>query len=200
MKKHYIRHRFGELTIIVLGEFFIKVISSASEREVYLVTMIYFILLLSISTGLWWLYFDHQEHSTLAKQQTRMEIWVYIHYPLLAGITAYGVVGTKILALVPGEALSDPKRWIFCGALAVAVACTAVIEWTAREDSGAMSRPPQILLRIFGALVLLALAFFGAGLAVPLFVALVAGMIVIPVAFDISRRLRNPVTGQEVNP
>jgi len=45
MKKHYMRHRFGELTIIVLGEFFIKVITSASDRDIYLVTMLYFILL-----------------------------------------------------------------------------------------------------------------------------------------------------------
>jgi len=196
MKKHYMRHRFGELTIIVLGEFFIKVISSASERDVYLVTMLYFILLLSISTGLWWLYFDHQEHSALAKRRSRMEIWVYIHYPLLAAITAYGVVGNKIIALIPGEALSDPKRWLICGALAVAVTCTAVIEWTAREGTGAMTRQPQILPRLLGALVLIALALWGGGLSAPLFVALLASVIIILVVFDISRRLQNPVIAQ----
>ena len=177
----------------MLGEFFIKVISSASEREFYLVTMFYFILLLSISTSLWWLYFDHQEHSVLAKKRSRMEIWIYIHYPLLAAITAYGVIGNKIIALIPGEALSDPKRWLFCGALAVAVASTAVIEWAAREEDDAMSRAPQVLLRGLGALVLIVLAIFGAGLAVPIFVALVASVIVVLVVFDISWRLRNPV-------
>jgi low temperature requirement protein LtrA len=177
----------------VLGEFFIKVINSASDREVYLLTLFYFVLILSISTGLWWLYFDHQEHSALAKKRSHMEIWIYIHYPLLAAITAYGVIGNKIIALVPGEALSDPQRWLFCGALAVAVASTAVIEWVAREEGGAMSRVPQVLLRSLGALVLIVLAIFGAGLAVPLFVALVASVIVALVAFDISCRLRNPV-------
>ena len=193
MKKHYMRHRFGELTIIVLGEFFIKVISSASERDVYPLTLFYFVLILSISTGLWWLYFDHQEHSTLSKRRIHMEIWVYIHYPLLAAITAYGVIGNKIIALIPGEALSDPKRWLFCGAMAVAIASTAVIEWAAREKEEAMSRPPQIQLRAIGAVVLIALATFGAGLAVPLFVTLVSLVIIILVAFDISWRLRNPL-------
>lgn len=155
MKTHYMRHRFGELTIIVLGEFFIKVITHASEREVYPLTTLYFILLLSISTGLWWLYFDHQEHSALAKRRSRMEIWVYIHYPLLAAITAYGVVGNKVMSMIPGEALSDDKRWLICTALATAIACIAVIQWAAREKAGAMSRPPQTyrhdkIVRSFG--------------------------------------------------
>jgi low temperature requirement protein LtrA len=194
MKKDYMRHRFGELTIIVLGEFFIKVITSASEREVYLVTMLNFFLLLSISTGLWWLYFDHQEHSTLGKRKSRMEIWVYIHYPLLAAITAYGVLGKKVMELIPGEAFSDHKRLLFCGALAIAIACTAVIEWAAREKTGAMSRRSQAFIRMMGAIVLLLLAYLGEGLGAPLFVAIVAGVIIILVGLDISWRRRNPVT------
>ena len=199
MKKHYMRHRFGELTIIVLGELFIKVITSASERDVYLVSMLYFILLLSISTSLWWLYFDHQEHSTLAKRRSRMEIWIYIHYPLLAAITAYGVVGNKVMALIPGEGLSDPKRWLFCVALAVAVACTAVIEWTAREKPGDMAHRPQILMRLLGALILLALAVLGGGLSAPVLVATAAGIVIVLVGLDISWRLRNPVAVQVEN-
>lgn len=192
-RKHYMRHRFGELTIIVLGEFFIKVITSASDREIYPVTLLFFILMLGISTSLWWLYFDHQEHSALSKQRSRLETWIYIHYPLLAAITAYGVVGTKIMALIPGEALSDPKRWLFCGALAVAVASTAVIEWAAHEKTEAMSRSPQIYPRLFGALLLLLLAFFGGGLSVPLLVIITASIVIALVGLDISGRLKNPV-------
>jgi low temperature requirement protein LtrA len=196
MKEDYMRHRFGELTIIVLGEFFIKVITTASEREVYLVTLLYFFLLLSISMSLWWLYFDHQEHSALAKRPSRSEIWIYIHYPLLAAITAYGVVGSKVMALIPGEAMSDPRRWLFCGALATALACTAVIEWALREKAGAMSRRPQTLNRTLGAIVLILLAYFGGGLGVPLLVAIIAVINIILVGLDISGRLRNPVTAQ----
>ena len=196
MKEQYMRHRFGELTIIVLGEFFIKVITNASERQVYLVTLLYFFLLLSISISLWWLYFDHLEHSALAKRRSLMELWIYIHYPLLAAITAYGVIGSKVMALAPGEAISDPKRWLFCGALATAIACTAVIEWAMRERSGALSRRPQILIRILGAIVLIVLALVGGGLSVPLFVAIVAVIIIILVGFDISWRVRYPVTAQ----
>ena len=197
MKKHYMRHRFGELTIIILGELFIKVITNASEREVFPVTLVYFILLLSISSSLWWLYFDHQEHAVLSKQRSKVEGWVYIHYPLLAAITAYGVVGNKLMALVPGETLSDPKRILFCGALALAVASTAVIEWATAEQSGSMSRQPQISFRLIGALILIALAIWGGGLGAPALAGIVAIIIVILVGLDITWRLRNPVTMQE---
>jgi low temperature requirement protein LtrA len=190
MKKHYMRHRFGELTIIVLGEFFIKVITHASERELYITTIWYFLLLLGVSSGLWWLYFDHQEHSALSKRRSRMESWIYIHYPLLAAITAYGVVGNKVIELIPGEALSDPKRWLFCGALALAVACTSIIEWAAREQPGAMARGPQIMMRLLGALALLALAVLGGGLSTPLLIAVVVAIIIVLVFLDITWRLR----------
>lgn len=196
MKRHYMRHRFGELTIIVLGEFFIKVITSASNREVFPVTMLYYVLLLSISTSLWWLYFDHQEHSSLSKQRSKMEIWVYIHFPLLAAITAYGVVGNKIIALIPGEALSDPKRLLLLMALAAAVACTAVIEWAVREGSGEMSRRPQTAIRLLGALALIALALLGDGLTAPILVAAAAGIVILLVGLDVSWRLRKPVGTQ----
>ena len=119
-KHHYMMHRFGELTIIVLGEFFIKLATTTELRELSGANLYFGLCLLGISVSIWWLYFDHQEHSAIAKRRSRMEIWIYIHYPLLAAITAYGVVGNKIIALIPGEALSDPKRWLFCGALAAA--------------------------------------------------------------------------------
>jgi low temperature requirement protein LtrA len=158
--------------------------------------MLYFILLLSISTGLWWLYFDHQEHSALSKRRSRMEIWIYVHYPLLAAITAYGVIGNKVMSLIPGESLSDSKRWIFCIALAFAIACTGVIDWAAREKAGAMSRPSQILTRILGAVVLILLAMLGGGMSTPLFITFVASVILILVGLDISQRMRNPMTPQ----
>ena len=54
-----------------------------------------------------------------------------------------------------------------------------------------MNRQSQILQRSIGAIVL---AVIGAGLSAPVFVAIVAGVIILLVAFDISWRLRNPVT------
>ena len=64
-------HRFGELTIIVLGEFFIKLVTSSAGRELAPVNYFIGAGLLSISVSLWWLYFDHLEHANLAQAGTR---------------------------------------------------------------------------------------------------------------------------------
>jgi low temperature requirement protein LtrA len=192
VKAYYMVDRFGELTIIVLGEFFIKIVTSAHEREFSWVTPIYFASLLSISASLWWLYFDHLDHSALASLPQRMKGWVYTHYPLLLAITAYGVVGKKVLALTPGEALSDEKRWILCTALALALVSIALVEHIAKEVPEAMSRPPQVLVRLVGAVVLLALAAFGGGLSPVVLIPLVAITLIAMVVIDISARMSNP--------
>jgi low temperature requirement protein LtrA len=62
LKHHYMLHRFGELTIIVLGEFFIKLITSSSGLELQSFNFYMGICLLLISVSLWWLYFDHTDH------------------------------------------------------------------------------------------------------------------------------------------
>lgn len=193
IKAHYMVDRFGELTIIVLGEFFIKIVTSASDREVSGVTLIYFASLLGVSASLWWLYFDHLDHSALASLPGRIKSWVYTHYPLWLAITVYGVVGKKILALTPGEALSDEKRWVLCGMLALALLCTALIEMIARERGGAMSRPPQTLIRLSGAAVLLLLGAFGAVLSPVALIPLVAVTMMTMVGFDVRGRMSNPL-------
>jgi len=128
VKSHYVLDRFGELTIIVLGEFFLKAALGAAERESYLLTSFYGLGLLVISVGIWWLYFDHLDHSSLTGVNARSRFWIDLHYPFLAALAAYGVAGTKVLALTPGEALADEKRLLLCGALAVVLLADAGLE------------------------------------------------------------------------
>ncbi len=192
VKAHYVLDRFGELTIIVLGEFFLKAALGAAERESYRLTTLYGLALLGISVGLWWLYFDHLEHSTLAKGRARRRVWIDLHYPLLAAIAAYGVAGTKVLALAPGEALADEKRLLLTGALAVALLAGAGLEWAAPEKEEAMARYPQIWVRIGGAAILVALAALGGGLSAPLLVTSIALVIGALVAADVYARVARP--------
>ena len=76
VKSHYVLDRFGELTIIVLGEFFLKAALGAAERESYLLTSFYGLGLLVISVGIWWLYFDHLDHSSLTGGNARSRFWI----------------------------------------------------------------------------------------------------------------------------
>jgi low temperature requirement protein LtrA len=192
IKHHFTLHRFGGLTIIVLGEFFIKLVTSSTGRELVTVNYIIGACLLGLSVSLWWLYFDHLEHASLAKAGSRVGVWIYSHYPFLAAITAYGVVGNKIFAAPPGQPLDDTMRLLFTTALATAVMAYGVIEWAGKEKDEPLSRSPQPWIRLGGAAVLLALGFLGGRLNVGWLVTLVVAVLLIQVGLDVYVRLQRP--------
>jgi low temperature requirement protein LtrA len=200
VKPHYVLDRFGELTIIVLGEFFLKAALGAAERESYLLSTFYGVSLLGVSVGLWWLYFDHLDHSRLTGPGARHRLWIDLHYPFLAAVAAYGVAGTKVLALVPGEALADEKRLLLCGALAVALLAGAGLEWTAPERKEPRARKPQIWIRVAAAAFLAVLALVGGTMSTPLLVILVALTLAVLVAVDLYARVKRPLVESVVVP
>jgi len=191
LKRHYMLHRFGELTIIVLGEFFIKLIASSSGTTIQPFNFYLAACMLMISLSMWWLYFDHTDHVQLNIEQAKPVYWIYTHYFLLAAITAYGVVGTKVFAYTPGHVLSRDKVLLFCIALAIAVVALGIIDWASPEGNGRLSRKPHLHIRIVAALVLLGLAGLGTLINVGWFVTLAAIVFVVQVGIDIWKRLQN---------
>ncbi len=191
-KYHYMQHRFGELTIIVLGEFFIKLVTTAEDRELTTLNIYTGLCLLGISISLWWLYFDHLEHFSLSKASSRLGIWLYGHYPFMLGITTYGVLGTKVFSATRGEPFDDHKRILFTTALAIALLAYAAIEWATKEKDEPLTRNPQPWLRIGGAAVLLALGVLGGSLNVGVLVTLVVAVFLLQVSLDVHKRLQRP--------
>ena len=192
IKYQFTLHRFGELTIIVLGEFFIKLVASSAGRELSIVNYFIGAGLLAISVSLWWLYFDHLEHANLAKVGSQPQIWAYAHYPFMAAITAYGVVGNKIFAALPRVPLDDTRRLLFTCALATAVLAYGLIEWASKEKDEPLARSPQPWIRLGGAAALLAVGFLGSSLNVGWLVALVATILLFQVVLDVATRLQRP--------
>jgi low temperature requirement protein LtrA len=192
VKFHYVMHRFGELTIIVLGEFFIKLVTSSAGQTVSAYNMYIGACLLGISVSLWWLYFDHLGHASLTAARSRVGVWMYSHYPLLAAIAAYGVVGTKVFAAEQGDVLSDEKRYLLTFALAVAILALGVVERASPEHAGAMSRPNQLSIRVLGAALLIVLGVAGRQLGVGVLTTLVVLILLVQVGYDITTRLRKP--------
>jgi low temperature requirement protein LtrA len=185
-------HRFGELTIIVLGEFFLKLALGAPEMTPEPFNIYTGLCLLGISLSLWWLYFDHLEHGHLTMTGARYEVWAYSHYPFLAAITAYGVAGSKIFAGGSGETLADEKRLLFTIALAIVLLTYEAIEWASREKDEPLSRKPQPWARIGGAVALLALGIWGGNLGVDILLAVVVAIFLIQVGLDVATRLKRP--------
>ena len=184
------QHRFGELTIIVLGEFFIKLVTTSEDRELTTANIYILICLLAISISFWWLYFDHLDHSSLTNSGSRLGTWIYGHFPFLLGITAYGVLGTKVFAAVRSEPLDDHKRVLFTMALAIALLAYAVIEWAIRENEEPLTRRAQPWLRIGGAAALLILGMAGGSLNVDVLVSLVVAVFLLQVGLDVYKRLQ----------
>jgi low temperature requirement protein LtrA len=199
IKYHFTLHRFGELTIIVLGEFFIKLVLNSSGRELTAINYLIGIGLLAISVSLWWLYFDHLEHANLAQSTTRIRFWTYSHFPFLAAITAYGVVGNEIFAALPRLPLEDNKRLLFTFALATALLAFAVIEWASKEKNEPLSRSPQPRIRIGGAAALVMIGLSGESLNVGWLVTLVAAVLLAQVGADVYQRLQRPALDMAQN-
>ena len=191
-KYHFTLYRFGELTIIVLGEFFIKLVISSTGRELSPINYIIGAGLLSISVSLWWLYFDHLEHADLAQAGTRLRVWTFSHYPFIAGIVAYGVVGNKIFAAIPQEPLPDAWRLLFTIALALAVLAFGIIEWASKEKDEPLARSPQPWIRLGGAAALITLGIMGRSLNVGWLVMLVVAIMLIQVVLGVRARLQRP--------
>jgi len=189
-KYHFTLYRFGELTIIVLGEFFIKLVISSTGRELTPINYLIGAGLLSISVCIWWLYFDHLEHANLAQAGTRVMAWVYSHFPFMVGIVSYGVIGNKIFAAIPQEPLPDAKRMLFTGSLAVALLAFGIIEWASKEKDEPLARAPQPWFRVGGASFLLIVGLLGKSINVGWFVLIVVSVLLLEVAVDVYERLR----------
>ncbi|MGD2078147.1 MAG: low temperature requirement protein A [Chloroflexota bacterium] len=192
LKYHFTLHRFGELTIIVLGEFFIKLATSSEGRELNWISYLIGAGLLAISVSIWWLYFDHLEHVSLPRAESRLWFWTYAHLPFMAAITLYGVIGNQIFAQRPGAPLTEIERILFIAALAVALLAYGIIEWASSERDEPLSRPAQPWLRVIGAAALLVLGFFAASLNVDWLVLVVMGILLIQVVLDARQRLLRP--------
>lgn len=192
IKYHFTLHRFGELTIIVLGEFFIKLVTSSTGRELTALNYVMGAGLLAISLCFWWLYFDHLEHSSLEKAGERIWVWAYSHFPFIVAITAYGVVGNQIFAETPNLPLDDGRRLLFTGALATAVLSFGLIEWISREREEPLARKPQPWIRFAVAALLLCVGSFGDSLNVFWLVLVVSAILLLQVMLDVLARLKRP--------
>lgn len=186
----HMSERYGLLTIIVLGESFVKVLSyinnegygANSESLPYLFRGA---MVLTTTCCLWWNYFDDVAGATLRKQRGAFNVWFYSHLPLAIGITAVGVglkkfISLDLLAVAPAE-----YRWLLAGALSITLFSVAVIDSVTERRNAELSDATRVLLRFFSAGLLLVLAQVGEFMSTGVFLAVVTGVCVAQVLFDI---------------
>ncbi|MDV3347203.1 low temperature requirement protein A [Leptothoe sp. LEGE 181152] len=129
----HLPERFGLFTIIVLGEAIIAVVNGVSEMHWEFASTLCAIAGFTIAFSLWWLYFENVSGSALETARTSgrvqiLQLWLYIHLPLVIGLAATGIgVEKGILSAGHAGVLATPERWLLCGSVALCYGSLAVL-------------------------------------------------------------------------
>jgi low temperature requirement protein LtrA len=157
----HLTERFGTFFIIVLGESVVAVVAGVAGFEFTVESWIVAGLSFVVVLCTWWIYFDLADTSVVGRGALGL-VYVYCHFPLLAGVAAFGA-GTK-LAIEHGArpALAAGTRWAFAGGIGAFALSLAILhvgaEWTSPRDR-------TFIGRIALAALAIALAAAGGGVA-----------------------------------
>jgi low temperature requirement protein LtrA len=154
----HLTERFGTFFIIVLGQSLAAVVAGAAGLEFTVESWIVAALGFVIALCLWWIYFDLADTSVVGRGALGL-VFVYGHFPLLAGVAVFGV-GTKLaITQAARPALSAGTRWALAGGIGAFALSLAVLhigaEWTSMRDRTFLGR------LVLGALALALVAVGG---------------------------------------
>ncbi|HTX12765.1 MAG TPA: low temperature requirement protein A [Solirubrobacteraceae bacterium] len=169
----HLTERFGTFFIIVLGESVVAVVAGVSGFEFTFDSWVIAGLCFVVTLAMWWIYFDLADTSVVGRGALGL-VYVYAHFPLLAGVAAFGE-GTRLAVTKAADAsLSADTRWALAGGIGAFALSLAVIhlgaEWTSLRDR-------TFLGRIGLAAATLTLAALGGRLSPVLFVVLVTAAV-----------------------
>lgn len=153
--------RYGLLTIIVLGESFVKVLSFFSTSAAGMTEIFQASFALMLTCSIWWIYFDDIANSTLKNKNsvTSMIIWLFAHLPLQFAIVLMGV-GVKKVAAFPAQSTIDLKYSLLLGgSIGVMLLCAAVIDSVTERKNSELNESTRINSRVFAGILILLIAF-----------------------------------------
>lgn len=177
----HMSERYGLFTIIVMGEAFVKVVSSAPEEPLAAAELVLGALGLVVVGALWWIYFDRVAGSPVKPVGRAPYVWIYSHLPLAIGLTAFGVGIKKIVFLEGYAHIPDGYRLLVGSAVAAVLVFVMLIELATTLEAGAAQVKLRTSVQFGCAAIALLLAVLGAGLSPVVFMALLAAAAVAPV-------------------
>ncbi len=126
LDRSHLVHRFGEYTIIVLGEAFLKIALIATEEPLDRVDLIGLPLTFAAIYVIWWLYFTDVTPAGLPETSSRIRLWIAAHLPLQLSITSLAVGMSLILN--PAIDAVEPAyiRMIFTPLLVISLALALI--------------------------------------------------------------------------
>ncbi len=183
----HMTERYGLLTIIVLGEGFVKVLDAVSQKwgRMHGADVLGMGALgLLITCSLWWIYFDDVAGSRIKKKALAPFVWVYAHLPMTAAMTAVGVSLKKAVLFEPMDVVPTKYRVMVCATVAGVMLSVAVIDAVTERRQAELSDKTRVNVRFGAGLFMLLLIPVGGGVPGWVFVALIAAVMVSQVVFD----------------
>jgi low temperature requirement protein LtrA len=131
----HLPERFGSFTIIVLGISILGVVNGIAAHNWTASSIISAGLGLGIAFSLWWIYFDTVDGSEIRALRENKQIgiyvtWLYIHFPLIIGFTAFGVSVEHIVLSNQALALPSSEKWLLCTSTFLCLLALGVIQMT----------------------------------------------------------------------
>jgi low temperature requirement protein LtrA len=132
---HHLPERFGSFTIIVLGISILGVVDGIAAHNWTAPSIISAGLGLGIAFSLWWVYFDTVDGSEIRALRENRQIgiyvtWLYIHFPLIIGFTAFGVSIEHVVLSNQALALPPSEKWLLCISTFLCLLTLGVIQMT----------------------------------------------------------------------
>lgn len=141
---HHLPERFGSFTIIVLGISILGVVNGIAAHNWTTSSVISAGLGLGIAFSLWWIYFDTVDGSEIRALRENKQIgiyvtWLYIHFPLIIGFTAFGVSVEHIVLSNQSLALPSSEKWLLCTSTFLSLLALGIIQMTSAMTTNPIS-------------------------------------------------------------
>jgi len=186
----HLPERFGQFTLIVLGEGAATVVLGIGQQALTLTAAISAVCALIIAFCLAWLYFENLDGSAIQAAQTKEQIatyqvWLYAHFPLVVALTAIASGVQYVVTNRSGPVLPDSARWLICGALAVCLTSIGALHWTSATPAKRALDRARTRLRLVASLLILLFALMSGHLPPVLIIGFLATICAAQVLIDL---------------
>jgi low temperature requirement protein LtrA len=120
--------RFGQFTIIVLGEVVIGVVAGLSAAERDAKTIVTGMIALWLGFGFWWIYFDLVGRRLPRGDGGAVSIWVMSHLPITLSITAAGAGMVSLIGHAHDTSAPAGTSWLLAGGVATGLLAMVLTE------------------------------------------------------------------------
>ncbi len=183
--QEHLSERYGLLTIIVLGESFVKVLSYLTfEYGAEFGYLLKGFFALSLTCAVWWIYFDDVAGAEIKKQRGAWVVWLYGHLPLAMAITGLGVAVKKAVTFSFEDPGTSYYVWLLAGTLAMTLLSVALIDSATERRNNELSDKNRVIARVVSAAVVLLLAKVAGELSGAAVLAIMAAVCTAQVLFD----------------